>query len=63
MVDAEIMHGTPCFGGTRVPVSSLFSYLARGRDIEYFLECFPTVGREQVLTVLEKSKVGVLEAV
>ena len=50
--DPEIMHGTACFTGTRVPVKNLFDAIARGRTIEYFLEQFPTVRREQVLAVL-----------
>jgi uncharacterized protein (DUF433 family) len=29
-VDAEIMHGEPCFVGTRVPVSYLFDHLRAG---------------------------------
>jgi uncharacterized protein (DUF433 family) len=54
-VDPEILSGTPCFSGTRVPVKSLFDYLARGRSIEYFLEQFPTVERQQVTDVLEEA--------
>jgi uncharacterized protein (DUF433 family) len=50
--DPNVMHGTPCFTGTRVPVTNLFDLLAHGRTIEYFLEQFPAVRREQVLAVL-----------
>ena len=52
-IDPEIQGGTTCFAGTRVPVKSLFDYLARGRSIDYFLEQFPSVKREQVARVLE----------
>jgi len=52
-IDPEIMHGTPCFAGTRVPVVSLFDYLRHGRTVDYFLERFPTVEREQVDALLE----------
>ena len=52
-IDPEIQGGTPCFAGTRVPVKSLFDYLARGRALDYFLEQFPTVKREQATRVLE----------
>ena len=45
-IDPEIMHGTPCFAGTRVPVKNLFDLLAHGRSVDYFLEQFPTVKRE-----------------
>ena len=52
----QIMHGTPCFAGTRVPVKSLFDHLERGYTIDYFLAQFPSVTREQVLAVLEMSR-------
>ncbi len=51
-IDPDIMHGTPCFNGTRVPVDMLFEWIAGGYTIDYFLEQFPTVEREQVLQVL-----------
>lgn len=47
-IDPEIMHGTPCFAGTRVPIDSLFDYLAAGHGIDFFFVYqFPTVKREQ----------------
>jgi uncharacterized protein (DUF433 family) len=55
-VDPEIMSGAPVFAGTRVPVESLFDYLMKGSSVEEFLECFPTVKREDVLRVLSHSK-------
>ena len=54
--DPEIMSGTPCFAGTRVPVKNLFDYLESGESLESFLSDFPTVEREQVLEVLELSE-------
>lgn len=51
----KIMHGTPCFAGTRVPVKSLFDHLEKGYNVEYFLYQFPSVGREQVHAVLHDS--------
>ncbi|MDB5296924.1 MAG: hypothetical protein JWO31_2907 [Phycisphaerales bacterium] len=51
-IDPEVMHGVPCFAGTRVPVKALFDLLARARTIDYFLLQFPTVKREQVVDVL-----------
>ena len=51
--DPEILSGTPCFAGTRVPVKNLFDYLARGRTLDYFLSQVPTVTREQALAVLD----------
>lgn len=54
-VDPEILGGTPVFKGTRVPIVALFDHLAGGYSIEYFLEDFPTVTREQVQVLLEEA--------
>ena len=54
--DPEIMHGTPVFRGTRVPVQTLFDYLEGGETLEGFLEGFPTVSRELALQTLEEAK-------
>lgn len=51
--DPEVMGGTPCFAGTRVPVQTLLDYLEAGDSINDFLEGFPTVKREQVIAFLE----------
>ena len=53
--DPEVQGGTPCFAGTRVPVSSLFDYLARGRSLDYFLEQFPSVTRDQAAAVIRQA--------
>lgn len=50
--DPKILGGTPVFKGTRVPVSTLFDYLSDGLSLEYFLETFPSVNREQATNVL-----------
>ena len=55
--DPEVMHGTPVFRGTRVPVKTLFDYLENGESLDEFLEGFPTVSRELAVQVLEESKV------
>lgn len=55
-INPDILGGTPVFAGTRVPVASLFDYLKRGRSIDYFLEQFPTVRREQVETLLDDAR-------
>ncbi len=51
--DPEVMGGTPCFAGTRVPVQTLLDYLEAGDSIDDFLEGFPTVKRTQVIAFLE----------
>jgi uncharacterized protein (DUF433 family) len=49
----EIMSGTLCFSGTRVPVKNLFDYLEGSSSLEDFLEDFPTISRERAIAVLE----------
>lgn len=54
--DPEILGGTPVFVGTRVPVQALIDYLKAGRSLDQFLDDFPSVTREQAVTVLEEAK-------
>jgi len=54
--DPEIMHGTPVFRGTRVPLQTLFDYLEGGETLDDFLQGFPTVSRELALEALEEAK-------
>jgi uncharacterized protein (DUF433 family) len=51
----EIMGGTPVFAGTRVPIQTLLDYIEAGETIDDFLEGFPTVSREQVISFLEEA--------
>ena len=50
--DPDIMSGVPVFAGTRVPVSALLENLEAGVSLDEFLENFPTVSREQAVSVL-----------
>ncbi len=52
----EVLGGALVFDGTRVPVESLFDHLEAGDSIEDFLEGFPSVRREQVISLLEESR-------
>ncbi len=61
-VNKNIQGGTPCFIGTRVPVSSLFDHLEAGYTIDYFLSQFPSVTREQVVALLEEARARTEEA-
>jgi uncharacterized protein (DUF433 family) len=62
-VDPEKLGGTPVFFGTRVPIQNFFDYLEGGDSIEVFLDDFPTVEREQVMTLfaLMKDRLGLVE--
>jgi uncharacterized protein (DUF433 family) len=52
----DILGGTSVFRGTRVPVATLFDYLAAGDPLERFLEHFPTVKREQAVALFDELK-------
>ena len=52
-IDTEILGGQPVFCGTRVPVESLFDHLETGVSLDEFLEDFPTVSKEQAISLLE----------
>ena len=45
--DPEILGGTPCFGGTRVPVDSRIDYFEAGDTLDEFLGNFPSVSRRR----------------
>ena len=55
-IDPDILGGTPVFKGTRVPVKTLFDYLADSLSLDYFLESFPSVSREMAVSVLRCSQ-------
>ncbi len=48
------MSGTPVFANTRVPVKTLFDYLAGGYSLDVFFDHFPNVTPEQVSTLLDE---------
>jgi uncharacterized protein (DUF433 family) len=47
-----VSNGTPVFHGSRLPVQTLFDYLADGLSLNYFLETFEGVSRDQAQAVL-----------
>jgi len=61
-IDPEIMSGTPCFAGTRVPVRTLIDYIEGGETLAEFFEDFPTVTREQAFAYLEEASERMLVA-
>ena len=56
--DPEILGGTPCFRGTRVPAESPIDYLEAGDTLHEFLDDFPSVSRESAVAALEEAKVS-----
>ena len=59
----SVMGGAAVFAGTRVPVQTLLDYLEGGESIDDFLQGFPSVTREQVVTFLEEAKDLLVESV
>jgi uncharacterized protein (DUF433 family) len=57
IVDPEIMNGTPCFRGTRVPFKNLIDYLEGGHPLSGFLRQFPAVSHEMAVRALEEAKI------
>jgi uncharacterized protein (DUF433 family) len=58
--DADVMSGTPCFRGTRVPFKNLIDYLEGGHSLGEFLRQFPTVTPEMAVQALEDAKESLL---
>jgi uncharacterized protein (DUF433 family) len=52
-VHPEIVSGTPVFKNTRVPIQTLFDYLATGESLEVYLEDYPSVEKEQIFSVID----------
>ncbi len=60
VVDPEVMNGTPCFRGTRVPFKNLMDYLEGGHSLGEFLDQFPTITREMAVQALEEARESLL---
>jgi uncharacterized protein (DUF433 family) len=50
-VKPDVQGGVPCFAGTRVPIVSLIDHLEQGYSVDEFLADFPTVKREQAISL------------
>ena len=60
VIDPEVMSGTPCFRGTRVPFKNLIDYLEGGHSLGEFLQQFPSVTRDMAVQALEEAKESLL---
>lgn len=56
----NVLHGTPVFAGTQVPLQTLIDYLEDGETIDDFLDDYPAVSRHQVFTFLKEAGEKVL---
>ena len=55
VANPDVMSGTPCFRGTRVPFKNLIDYLEGGHSLDEFLQQFPSVTREMAIQALKDS--------
>jgi uncharacterized protein (DUF433 family) len=46
--DPEILHGTPVFRGTRIPVHDIAEMLSQGAAVDEILEGYPALTRDWV---------------
>jgi uncharacterized protein (DUF433 family) len=60
VIYSDVMNGTPCFRGTRVPFKNLIDYLEGGHSLDEFLRQFPTVTRDMAVQALEEAKDSLL---
>jgi len=58
----DILGGTVCFTGTRVPVAVLFENLADGLSLNQILDAYPTINRDIALRALAFAQHAVMEA-
>jgi uncharacterized protein (DUF433 family) len=57
---SEVMNGTGCLRGTRVPFENLIDYLQGGHSLDEFLRQFPSVSCEMAVQALEEAKESLL---
>jgi len=61
--EPEIMGGTPCFRGTRVPLRNLMDYIEGGYPLAEFLQDFPSVSRAMAIQTLEDAQESLLSRI
>lgn len=52
-INPNVMHGKPCFTGTRVPLTVLLDNLEEGMGLDEFVQEYPSVTREQAGAVIK----------
>lgn len=51
-INTDVCFGKPCIRNTRMPVSSILSYLSGGMSVENFVEEFNWITKEDVYQAL-----------
>ncbi len=55
VIDPEICHGQMTFKGTRLPVDTVLTFLAKGYSVDQLLRSWPELTRPAVEEATEKS--------
>lgn len=50
--DPKVMFGKPVIRGTRIPVELILEKLANGETVEYLLEAYPRIDRDDISACL-----------
>ncbi|HYJ63656.1 MAG TPA: DUF433 domain-containing protein [Parafilimonas sp.] len=51
-INPEIMLGKPCIKGTRITVELILEKLGGGGSIEYLLDAYPNITKEDILEAI-----------
>ena len=51
--DRNVLSGTPCFSGTRIPVSLVINYLIKGWDINEITKMYPALDKSKIALLLK----------
>ena len=54
VIDQEICHGQMTFKGTRVPVDTVLTFLAKGYSVDQLLRSWPELTRPAVEEAIDK---------
>ncbi len=54
-ISAEIMAGTPCIKGTRIPLYIILDNVAAGKNFKEILDNYPTLTREDLQAAIRFS--------
>ncbi len=55
-IDPKVMLGKPCIKGTRITVELILEKLAGGATVEWILDSYPHIKREDVLEAIRYAK-------
>ena len=55
-IDPQVMLGKPCIKGTRITVELILDKLAGGADVEWLLDAYPHIRREDILDAIRYAK-------